>query len=63
MNELIDFNQILISLFDLMGIEIGEQHDSHEFLVVLQEFIQEISNESKSTLEILPQICTSSLLK
>lgn len=49
-----------MELFDLMEIEIGEQHDSHEFLVVLQEFIQGISARNQVDLDLLPAMCVSS---
>lgn len=54
---MLDFERSLVALFELMEIEIGEQHDSHEFLVVLQEFVQGISAKAQTDSELLPAMC------
>jgi hypothetical protein len=61
--EFIDFEDNLVRLLLLMELEIGDQHDSHEFLFILQEYIQAISDQVQNKVEILPILCNNKLQK
>ena len=53
----------MVGLLGLMELEIGEQHDSHEFLLILQEYVQAISDQVQKNNEVTPAICSDSLPK